>query len=183
MRGFCRLERHSTSFVRMAWLSEDRYRELLETAAIPAVDILPARRIATGVEIGLILRDDAEGGRSWNLVGGRILRGESVADAASRHLASTLGDGITWRPRDFERPDTVGEYMPERRQGYAFDPRKHAIALSYVIVIEDGLPEPRDEAFDFRWWSIDGVLPSPVGFDQEPVIRRLLPFARKLAMT
>ena len=164
----------------MTWLSDEKYAELLASAAIPAVDVLPVLPGPDGARIGLILRDDAEGGEGWNLVGGRINRGETVGEAAERHIASTLGEGFRWRRRDFERPDTVGEYFPDRRPGYAFDARKHSIALSYAILAEGEAAEPRDEALDFRWYPLDGELPSPIGFDQEPVIRRLLPFAREL---
>ena len=164
----------------MTWLPEERYRELLATAAMPAVDLLPVLAGAGGTAIGLILRDDAEGGEGWNLVGGGIRREETVAAAAERHVAATLGESFRWRRREFERPDTVGEYFPERRQGYAFDPRKHSIALSYAILADGPAADPRDEALDFRWFPLDRGLPSPIGFAQEPVIRRLLPFAREL---
>ena len=165
----------------MTWLSEERYRELLASAAMPAVDLLPVLAGPDGPALGLILRDDAEGGVGWNLVGGGIRRGESVADAAERHVAATLGEDFGWRRRGFERPDTVGEYFPDRRPGYAHDPRKHSIALSYAILAEGPAAEPRDEALDFRWHPLDGELPEPIGFGQEPVIRRLLRFARALA--
>jgi len=163
------------------WIEEDLYRRLREVAAMPAVDLLPVLVADGAARAGLILRDDAEGGEGWNLIGGGIRRGESIAEAAERHVAETLGPGFRWRRREFERADTVGEYFPERREGYPHDVRKHSIALSYAILAEAEAAEPQGEALDFRWFPLDAELPSPIGFGQEPVIRRLLPFARELA--
>ncbi len=35
----------------------------------------------------------------WNLVGGRIRRGEKIGAALRRHLLSTLGHGVSWARR------------------------------------------------------------------------------------
>ena len=45
----------------------------------------------------LIERLDRPG--QWNLVGGRIRRGEKIGAALRRHLLSTLGHGVSWARR------------------------------------------------------------------------------------
>jgi ADP-ribose pyrophosphatase YjhB (NUDIX family) len=167
----------------MRWIPDDKYRQVLELVPMPTVDVLPCLADERGGSIGLILRDDAEGGKGWNLVGGGVRRGESIAEAAARHVAETLGEGFTWRRDDFSAPDTLGEYFPERRDGHPYDPRKHAIAATYVILPEGTEAEVGGEALEFGWFPLAGDLPSPIGFGQEAVIRRLVPAARRLLET
>lgn len=164
----------------VSWIDEEKYRELLRHVPMPTVDLLPCIRDGAGGSIGLIRRDDAEGGTAWNLIGGGVRRGETIADAAERHVAETLGPGFIWKRPDFATPDAIGEYMPECRPGEPYDPRKHAIAATYVVVAESAQAEPGGEALEFRWFPLAGELPSPIGFGQEVVIRRMLPGARRL---
>jgi ADP-ribose pyrophosphatase YjhB (NUDIX family) len=141
---------------------------------VPCVDILPYR-IGDGLaEVGLIRREDAEGRRVWNLVGGGVHRQESLAAAAARHLKSTLGADITWEPTDFSRPEMVGEYFPAAGTGARHDPRKHAIGLSYTLALA-GQVSPRGEALGFRWFPEAEIPFGEIGFGQEHVIRGLLP--------
>ncbi|WP_083822280.1 DUF4916 domain-containing protein [Saccharopolyspora spinosa] len=46
----------------------------------------------------------------------------------------------------------VAEYFPDPDTGEFFDPRKHAVALTYTCVMS-GDPCPRGKAIDFRWSS------------------------------
>lgn len=164
----------------MDWIDEDKYRELLEHVPMPTVDILPCLPGRDGGCIGLILRDDAEGGASWNLVGGGIRRVETIEEAAGRHIAETLGPGFGWQRRDFATPETIGEYFPNRRAGYPYDGRKHAIAATYVVLADTERAEIGGEALEFRWFPLTEGLPNPIGFGQDQVICRLLPAARRL---
>jgi hypothetical protein len=165
----------------MSSVEEEHYREITASVPIAAMGLLPCLNDGGAGSLGLILRDgDADGEVGWQMVGGAIHRAESVEGAAERHLADTLGPAFRWRRRPFERPETVGEHFPTQPEGGGFDARKHSIALSYVLLAETEAPEPQGVAIDFSWFPVDGELPSPLGSDQEPVIRRLLPFARAL---
>jgi ADP-ribose pyrophosphatase YjhB (NUDIX family) len=143
------------------------------------VDLLPVRSNAASIEAGLIRRHDADGALGWNLVGGGIYRTESVGEAASRHLRASLGPMVTWDEPDYNRPETVGEYLPFPRPGAAYDPRKHAIALTYLVVL-GGEISPAGEALDFRWFRQPDLPLESMGFGQDLVLRRILPLDGKI---
>jgi 8-oxo-dGTP pyrophosphatase MutT (NUDIX family) len=141
---------------------------------IACVDALPYRRSDRGIEIGLIRRLDADDSREvWNLVGGRVRYGETLADALTRHLRDALGAAAVWTLPDTERPPVAAQYFPHARLPMRRDPRKHAIALAYPVAVSGSI-RPEGEALDFRWFDAD-ALPDPdaVGFDQGDVIRCL----------
>jgi hypothetical protein len=48
---------------------------------------------------------------------------------------------------------TVVEYFTEPSAGDFFDPRKHAVALTYTATC-DGVSHPRGEALGFRWFEM-----------------------------
>jgi ADP-ribose pyrophosphatase YjhB (NUDIX family) len=139
---------------------------------IPCIDLLPYRVSAGAVEIGLIQRQDAAGVKVWNLVGGGIHRQEPLDAAAARHLETTLGPDISWERADFSRPEMIGEYLPVPGTAAGYDPRKHAIGMSYTVALA-GEVSPRGEALDFRWFSRPEIPFSEIGFGQGYVIRGL----------
>jgi ADP-ribose pyrophosphatase YjhB (NUDIX family) len=166
-----------TNLLRSGWrgrLPQPAFVFTSKLVPVPCIDILPYRIGGTSVEIGLIEREDADGKRVWNLVGGGVHRQESLAAAVTRHIEATLGPDVTWERVDFSRPEMVGEYFPAPNAEGGHDPRKHAIALSYALPVT-GRVSPRGEALDFRWFSEAAIPFGKVGFGQEYVIRGLLP--------
>lgn len=143
-------------------------------APTACVDILPYRVNDDAFEIGLIQRKDADDRIVWNLVGGGIHRRESVAEAAARHIRATLGPDVAWEDPDYSHPDALGEYFPVRRAGAGFDPRKHAVALTYAVSIS-GDVSAGGEAISFRWFAEDTLPFDKMGFGQDIVVRRMLP--------
>lgn len=141
---------------------------------ISCVDVLPYREVRDSIEVGLIRRKDPFGALVWTMVGGGIHRRESIAEAASRHITLTLGPNVRWEEPDYSSPDAVGEYFPVPMTHAGFDPRKHAIALTYAIPLS-GPVSPNGEALDFHWFSENDIPFPEVGFRQADVIRRLLP--------
>ena len=141
------------------WLPRPAYWLARQAMPIPCVDVLPIREGDGAPQVGLIRRAGADGRTAgWALVGGRVLRRESLGDAIARHLHSTLGPAIGVGPVDAARPIYAAEYSPDGRPGGRVDPHKHAIALSYVVPI-DGEPQPRGEATGFEWFGVDAVPP------------------------
>lgn len=141
---------------------------------IACIDLLPYQASGGAVEVGLIQRKDANGKIVWNLIGGGIHRRESAAEAATRHIHTTLGPHVKWERPDFSRPKLVGEYFPMRIADAGHDPRKHAIALTYTVSLS-GEVSPQGEALDFRWFPEAAVPFAEIGFGQEHVVQRLLP--------
>ncbi len=138
---------------------------------ILCVDVLlsPRERPTT---IGLIRRATYDGGNGWCLVGGRVLRNEHLSTAVERHVAATLGDDLRVDLSTLAMR-TVVEYFTEPGAGDFFDPRKHAVALTYTAIC-DGMPHPRGEALGFRWFDIGDLGNIDFGFGQGNVIDRVL---------
>jgi ADP-ribose pyrophosphatase YjhB (NUDIX family) len=141
---------------------------------IACVDALPYQETANGTLIGLIRRVSADGKRQgWNLVGGRVRYREALSEALDRHLRDTLGADARWEPPDVEHPVSVAEYFPDKRPGARHDPRKHAVALGYVVKLTGSIT-PTGEALDFRWFPANELPPdAEIGFDQANVVSGL----------
>jgi ADP-ribose pyrophosphatase YjhB (NUDIX family) len=148
------------------------YKVARNLVPIACVDLLPYRRAPTGTEIGLIRRHDYRGVEVWCFIGGGVHRGESLADAADRHLHEALGASVSRLGVGLDPPATVGEYFPARLRDGPHDPRKHAIALTYLVEI-DGVPQPQGEALAFRWFPTDAVPTGEMGFGQDDVYAAL----------
>lgn len=159
----------------MAWLSDEEYRLIQESIPIACVDIAPIRLNARGIEsIGLIFRETPHQGRRWCMVGGRVLRDETLAAAASRQLRQTLGDGIQFKIDEDAQPVYVAQYFPTRQPVGVIDPRQHSVTMNYCVEIA-GDVVPQGEAMDFRWFAPDS-LPDfgQFGFEQDKVLAQCL---------
>lgn len=137
---------------------------------ILCVDLLPVN--AASDAIGLIRRETPGEGEGWCLVGGAVVRNEPLLEAIDRHVHSTLGDRFDFRLASQE-PLAVIEYFTEPSLGEFHDPRKHAVALSYVAICQ-GEPEPVGEALEFRWFARSEIGCVEFGFGQGAVVERLL---------
>ena len=154
------------------WLSDADWAWAQAHLPISCVDLLPVRIVQGRLAaVGLILRD-TPAGPGWCLAGGRILRGESVAEAATRHLQTTLGHDLAFDGVDWEHPNDVAQYFTTRREGHPVDPRRHSVALTYAVAIR-GTPRPTGEANEFQWFFVD-ELPTKFGFDQDLVVSRVI---------
>jgi ADP-ribose pyrophosphatase YjhB (NUDIX family) len=166
--------------VEEGWIEPNLWKAIEESIPIPCVDILPWRRRADNgaIEIGLIERDSEDSGRSWNLVGGRIRRNESIEAAIERHMRTTLGGDVTWDRCDYSVPDFAGEYFTSPTPGHGYDPRHHAVSFSYAVEIY-GPVAASGEAYAIEFFTPDRLPPdSAIGFAQfhaiHALIRRLL---------
>lgn len=149
------------------------YAVIRRLVPIACVDALPYRHSADGVQIGLIRRLDADGKREvWNLVGGRIRHGETLADALERHLRDALGEGANWTIPDLRHPASLDEYFPDERPNALRDPRKHAVAAAYPVPVT-GAIRPQGEALGFEWFDVDEIPRENIGYDQARVIDEL----------
>jgi ADP-ribose pyrophosphatase YjhB (NUDIX family) len=154
------------------WIPEDEYRAITSRVPILCVDVMPVTQVPSPA-IGLILRETYAGGRGWCLVGGAVLHNEPLSEAIHRHVSSTLGGEASVRSSTLQFVDIV-EYFSKPDIGEFYDPRKHAVALTYCAELE-GPVVPEGEAMEFRWFPI-GQLPDGelFGFGQDRVVERLL---------
>ena len=155
------------------WIPEEKYEFIRASVPIVCVDVLLSPH-GDPKRIGLIRRATYNGGFGWCLIGGAVLRNEPLFDAVNRHVQATLVGKMTI-VRSTMHLGTVIEYFSEQGLGDFYDPRKHAVALTYAAACEfDGKPEATGEAIDFRWFSIDDLPGIDFGFGQGEAVSRLL---------
>lgn len=149
------------------WLEDAQWEEVVGRVPIACIDLLPVTRDAFGNvdRIGLILRDGAPSGVPvWCHLGGRVRLGETLTDAAHRHLAETLLD--TGAANVGTESFFVNQYFPTPVAGAGRDNRKHAISSCYLVEFApESAPRPRGEALAFQWFTATDV---PSGDDLWP---------------
>jgi ADP-ribose pyrophosphatase YjhB (NUDIX family) len=155
------------------WIPEEKYEFIRASVPIVCVDVLLSPNGAPG-QIGLIRRATYNGGFGWCLIGGAVLRNESLSDAVDRHVQITLGGNIRII-RSTMHLGAVIEYFSEPGLSDFYDPRKHAVALTYTARCEfNGSLEATGEAMDFQWFSIDDLSRIDFGFGQGEAVARAL---------
>lgn len=152
------------------WLSPDEWQKVQKNLPIVCVDVLPLRMDKGKIrEFGLILRDTPHQGEKWCLIGGRLQYKETLNAAVAREINEALGDKALHKLVDGE-PVKVVQYMPELGIGEYFDPRQHAIGLTYAVELS-GIFVPQGEALNFNWFSISKIHEMDViGFGQKQII-------------
>lgn len=143
------------------FIPDDLYACIEASIPIVCVDFVLVRRADDRVvQVGLIQRTSPYG-LVWCHLGGRVKRGETIAQAIRRHLGDSLhGAHIDIGPD----PQPVHTYQwfpsliaPDDDLVFGSDERKHAIGLSFVIE-EAGDPRAGNgEALDFRYFAPDAL--------------------------
>ena len=171
------------------WLEPEQWKRVQETVPVTCVDVVPIRRDAAGrvVQVGLIYRDTPHQGQRWCVVGGRLCRNESFAEAIARQIRDTLGDAVRFRLGRTEthtadadphagiaEPHHVAQYFTFDRGPGPLDPRQHAIGLTWAVEIL-GEAHARGEAVAFQWFEIDSLpRADQCGFGQNYVVAACL---------
>ncbi len=148
------------------YLDQATWELIQASIPVPCVDIFPVLRDTAGkiTHLGLIKRvAPFLGGYAWCHVGGRMFLNETVAEALNRHSVETLGVDISGQLDPSPQPDWVQEYPRDlpKVSGHGYDPRKHAISLSFVVDYpEDVLNVVGGEGLEFEWFpvNLDGTL-------------------------
>lgn len=147
------------------WLQADDLESIRAQMPIVYVEAVPVRVDALGhvTEIGLLLRQAADGTISRLIVSGRVLFGERVRDALLRHCEKDLGPLALPRIPVAKAPFTVVEYFPDATKTGFHDPRQHAVSLVFIVPV-DGECQPTQEALDLAWFTPEEVVtPSVIG--------------------
>lgn len=153
------------------WLSKTEWEALQLKMPIVCVDVLPFRYVADGrIEVGLIYRETPHQGLRWCLIGGRLLYNESLHAGIIRQIMHSLGPKVRCALLANTQPMCVAEYYPRKICGKLFDPRKHAIGITFMVRI-DGSIQPQGEALDFSWFNLDRLQSSRrIGFGQKGLV-------------
>ena len=136
------------------WLSDDHLEQVRAQLPIVYVEAIPVRVDGLGhvTEIGLLLRQAADGTISRLIVSGRVKHGERVRDALMRHCEKDLGPLALPRIPPATAPFTVAEYFPDAAVSGYHDPRQHAVSLVFIVPV-DGDCTPTQEALDLAWFT------------------------------
>lgn len=143
------------------WLSEELWDTIQGSVPIVCVDLVPVVRDGSGnvVRVGFIRRfTPFQSQMTWCHVGGRVNLGESLAEALARHLEETLGLRVDLGPDP--QPGYVMQYFKTPRSDAGLvsghDPRKHAVALSYLVEVPEGASAVRGgEGLEFKWFEVE----------------------------
>lgn len=150
------------------WLSERDWKAVQRAVPIACADVLPIRDGRDGVEVGLICRETPQQGNRWVTVGGRILLNETVRKAVVRQVRETLGPGLKCQVAHY--PIAIVEYVSRHSKAKPFDPRQHAIGLTYVVRLS-GRVQAGGEAFEFGWFTRRTLPPArAIGFGQHSML-------------
>ncbi len=147
------------------WLSPDHLEQVRAQMPIVYVEAVPVRVDSLGnvTEIGLLLRQAADGSISRLIVSGRVKFGERIRDALLRNCEKDLGPLALPRIPVDPTPFTVAEYYPEPSKSGFHDPRQHSVSLVYVVPV-DGECQPTQQALDLAWFTpAEVVTPAVIG--------------------
>ena len=164
--------------IKSIWIPDKEWKNIQKTIPIICVDIIPIRNLKKNLkkidfEVGLILRRSPVI-KKWCFVGGRVLRGEIITDAIRRQLNETLGPNLKYKLNEDPQPFYVAQYFTKKNSYYGFDPRQHAIGLTYILNIE-GEIMPCAEALDFKWFNCYKIPDSiEFGFQQDIILAKVL---------
>jgi ADP-ribose pyrophosphatase YjhB (NUDIX family) len=136
------------------WLDHETLTNIRANVPLVYVDAVPVRVDDLGrvTEVGLLLRQAADGTLSRMVVTGRVLFGERVRDALVRHLEKDLGPVALPQIPASPAPFTVVEYFPDPEISGFHDPRHHAVSLAFVVPVA-GDCQPTQEALDLTWFT------------------------------
>ena len=152
----------------VTWIPDEDWNRIQRLLPIVVVDLALLSR-ENPPKAGLIQRETPHQGIRWNLIGGRIEYGETLDDAVLRQVRLTLGENITIDAPDASRPHYVAQYAPIQRPQFSFDPRKHAVGLTYAVTAH-GDARPDGEALSFSWFELQSLPPRDQwGFQQDRV--------------
>jgi ADP-ribose pyrophosphatase YjhB (NUDIX family) len=136
------------------WLSPEHLEQVRAQVPIVYVEAVPVRVDGLGnvTEVGLLLRQAADGSISRLIVSGRVKFGERIREALLRHCEKDLGPLALPRIPISPSPFTVVEYFPDPDRSGFHDPRQHAVSLAFVVPV-DGECEPTQQALDLAWFN------------------------------
>ena len=160
------------------WLDNQLLDNIRANVPLVYVDAVPVRVDEVGrvTEIGLLLRQAADGSISRMVVTGRVLYGERVRDALLRHLEKDLGPVALPRIPPEVAPFTVVEYFPDPDISGFHDPRHHAVSLAFVVPVS-GDCQPTQEALNLDWYTPEEVISEQVRRDMTGGHDRLIRLA------
>lgn len=143
-------------------LSPDVFSLRAKLGPIICTDGIPVRMHEGILQGGLIRRNTGAYRGKLCIIGGTVALGETLDAALRRHFQTDIGKNFIFLdPLGIKRPHAVYQYYGEgHTEPFLPEPTKHAIALTYLVSIEDGnfifgSSEYGQEASAFEWHSAE----------------------------
>lgn len=139
---------------RTGWVPNDVLNDIRDRMPLVYIDAVPVRVDEEGqvTEVGMLLRQAADGSISRMVVSGRVMLNERIREALIRHLEKDLGPMALPRIPPDPSPFTVVEYFPDPTVSGFHDPRHHAVSLAFVVPVA-GECQPTQRALDLTWFT------------------------------
>ncbi len=139
---------------RTGWVPNDVLNDIRDRVPLVYIDAVPVRVDEEGkvTEVGMLLRQAADGSISRMVVSGRVMLNERIREALIRHLEKDLGPMALPRIPPDPSPFTVVEYFPDPTVSGFHDPRHHAVSLAFVVPVS-GECQPTQRALDLTWFT------------------------------
>ena len=155
------------------WLPAELWDTIQDSVPIVCVDVAPVLRDDAGevTHVGFIQRTAPfSEDLVWCHIGGRVNLGESLAGALRRHLLETLGEAAVVDLGPDPQPAHVMQYFrnaPDPDSAHGWDPRKHAVGLTYVATIPAHAAAlvaavAGGEGASFAWFPVADLPPAEV---------------------
>jgi colanic acid biosynthesis protein WcaH len=129
------------------------YLEVVRNAPIVSIDLIVYNPRG---EVLLGWRNNRPAAGCWFVPGGRVLKGERLADAVARVARDELGLELAPGEAEFVGPF---EHFYEDNFADAPDVPTHFVVLAHRIETFEGLAAPADDQHhELRWWSTQALL-------------------------
>lgn len=141
---------------------------------ITTIDFIFLRKASNGsCEILLIKRRIYPERGKWCLLGGRVLKGETIQQAINRQAKRELGVRVKiLLPYTLNNP--IGVFSDSKA-----DLQKHFISLVYPVIISDGnFKKAGPEFSEAKWFSINNI-PFKLGFNHLEEIKYAIKILKK----
>lgn len=134
-------------------VDNEKFLKILEATPLVSIDLI-IRDEAGRVLLGKRLNRPAQG--FWFVPGGRILKGESIAEALARIAKAELAVGL----RSCVLSGAFDHFYPDNFLGKP-GISTHYVVLAYKCELNDpkGI-KPDSQHLDLRWWGVDDLLAS-----------------------
>lgn len=158
-------------------LSNKDYELVTSSVPIVCIDVVPVTYENNILKLGAIIRATGSESGKVALIGGRILKNESITEAIARHIQKDLScTSFRYNQLNNENsPFLVQQYehtagSPNKFE--CFDPTKHSIGLTYLIELQQN-PVATNEASDFLWLTEKDINDN-FAFGQDFVFRQVI---------
>lgn len=164
------------------FLNPSAYEYVTSAVPMTCVDVIPADESLGSLRLGTITRATGSEAGKTALIGGRIQKDESIDQAISRHLLSTLSI-VNYEfhgSNSLDRPFLIAEFKHQLSSNKVlFDPTKQSLSLVYLITIEQNNHiNTANEASSFEW--LDATeLPDDSAFNQHIILYKARDFLQK----